>query len=100
MKTIIAPRRVSADDWRAYAACRTAPVDLHFPVGDTGSSLLQIEEARRICHRCPVMLLCQDWALTTREEYGVWGGLSENERRNVLRHRARNAAKTRKAASA
>ncbi|MCZ1006377.1 WhiB family transcriptional regulator [Streptomyces lydicus] len=90
-----------AGDWRHQGVCREEEEpDLFFPVGNTGPALLQIEEAKAVCRRCPVMPQCQDWALTTRMPDGVWGGMSEAERATVLRHRARNAAKTRKAASA
>ncbi|MEU9498197.1 WhiB family transcriptional regulator [Streptomyces sp. NPDC048196] len=94
MKKAGMPRRASAEDWRKYAKCRKEDAELFFPVGDTGPALLQIEEARAVCHRCPVMLLCQEWALDAREPHGVWGGLSEAERGNVLRHRSRQRART------
>ncbi|WP_324608901.1 WhiB family transcriptional regulator [Streptomyces sp. NRRL S-1813] len=93
MRNIVMPRRVSAEDWRRHSACRAKDVDaeLFFPTGDTGPALLQIDEAKAVCRRCPVMMLCQEWALTSREPDGVWGGLSEAERRNVLRRRAYSA---------
>jgi hypothetical protein len=71
-------------DWRRAALCTEDP-DLHFPEGTTGRHLLQIEDAKAMCRRCPVMLQCQRRALDTREQYGVWGGLSEDERRSILR---------------
>ncbi|MEU7156023.1 WhiB family transcriptional regulator [Streptomyces chrestomyceticus] len=64
---------------------RAEDPELFFPVGDTGSALAQVGVAKAVCRRCPVMGTCQDWALTTGEEWGVWGGLSEEERRNIRR---------------
>lgn len=39
------------------------------------------DAARQICNRCDVLEECREWALSTDERYGVWGGLSERERR-------------------
>nr|WP_315986786.1 WhiB family transcriptional regulator [Streptomyces sp. Isolate_219] len=88
-----------AEDWRHQAVCREVEPELFFPAGSTGPHLLQIEEAKAVCRRCPVMQHCGEWALTTRMQDGVWGGMSEAERTTVLRHRARLAAKARKAAT-
>lgn len=41
-------------NWRHEAACRWEDPDLFFPVGTGGPALLQIEEAKAVCHRCPV----------------------------------------------
>ncbi|MFF0629812.1 WhiB family transcriptional regulator [Streptomyces sp. NPDC004296] len=83
-------------DWRHRAVCREEDPDLFFPVGNTGPALLQIMEAKAVCGRCPVMETCLQWALESGQDSGVWGGLSEDERR-VLKRRAarrRNRAKT------
>lgn len=76
---------ISAEtDWRQRAACRDSPdPDLFFPVGNTGPALEQIEAAKQICRICQVRQECLDWALTTKQESGVWGGLSEDERRGL-----------------
>ncbi|RPK23549.1 Transcriptional regulator WhiB1 [Streptomyces sp. ADI91-18] len=83
-------------NWRARSACSQEDPDLFFPIGNTGPALLQIEEAKAVCRRCPVMETCLQWALESGEESGVWGGLSEDERRamkrRAARQRARNAA--------
>ncbi|RMI39745.1 WhiB family transcriptional regulator [Streptomyces triticirhizae] len=78
-------------DWRHRAACREEDPELFFPVGDTGPALVQIEQAKAVCRRCPVTEHCFQWAMETRQEHGVWGGASEDERR-VARRRARTAA--------
>jgi WhiB family redox-sensing transcriptional regulator len=79
-------------DFRHLAACREEDPELFFPIGETGPALLQIEEARAVCRRCPVMEACGDWALAagTDADAGVWGGLSEEERRSIKRRAARN----------
>lgn len=78
----------NTNDWRAAVICRTEDPELFFPIGDTGQSAVQIEEAKAVCRRCPVMEACGLWALTTGEDVGVWGGLSKLERRAVHRRRA------------
>ncbi len=86
----------SADDWRHSAVCRNGQEDpeLFFPVGNTGPALLQIEEAKAACRRCGVMEMCLQWALETGQDAGVWGGMSEDERRAMKRRAARNRART------
>lgn len=85
-------------DWRHHAACRTENPELFFPIGNSGPSLLQIEEAKAVCRRCPVSEQCLRYALETGEEGGVWGGLSEDERRALRRRKVR--ARERSAAAA
>ena len=69
--------------WAAFASCRTADPDVFFPSPENDPA-----EAVRICKGCPVMLECRDWAFDTRVYYGVWGGLTERERRRALRRGA------------
>ncbi|MDQ0815055.1 WhiB family redox-sensing transcriptional regulator [Streptomyces sp. B3I7] len=76
------------DNWRDRAACRTEDPDLFFPVGTTGPALLQIEEAKSVCRGCPVRDECLEWALEAGQDIGVWGGLTELERRALKRRRA------------
>ncbi|RSS15373.1 WhiB family transcriptional regulator [Streptomyces sp. WAC05458] len=78
-------------NWRDRSACREEDPDLFFPIGNTGPALLQIEEAKAVCRRCPVMERCLQWALESGQEYGVWGGLDEDDRRRMKR-RARKRA--------
>ncbi len=70
-----------ADTWRDRAACRTKHPDLFFPSGSTEDGALQTAEAKRVCRRCPVRRPCLHYATEHRIEFGVWGGLSEEERR-------------------
>jgi WhiB family redox-sensing transcriptional regulator len=76
-------------DWRHKAACREEDPELFFPVGMTGPALLQAAEAKKVCRRCPVRTQCLDWALKTGQDAGVWGGMTEDERRDLSRDRAR-----------
>jgi WhiB family redox-sensing transcriptional regulator len=76
-------------DWRHQAACLDEDPELFFPVGNTGPALLQIEEAKAVCRGCDVVDTCLRWALDTGQDTGVWGGLSEDERRALKRRNAR-----------
>ena len=80
-------------DWRHRSACRDEDPELFFPIGNTGPALLQIEEAKQVCRSCEVIEECLSWALESGQDAGVWGGLSEDERRALKRRRQRaNAA--------
>ncbi|MGW2635686.1 WhiB family transcriptional regulator [Streptomyces sp. NPDC001348] len=68
-------------NWRKWAACRFEDPELFFPVSEGGASLIQIEQARSICRRCPVLHECRAWALRNGEYEGVWGGLTAGQRR-------------------
>lgn len=72
-------------DWRNKAACRDEDTELFFPTGKTGPAILQTEEAKAVCRRCEVREQCLDWALENGADFGVWGGLSEDERRALRR---------------
>jgi WhiB family redox-sensing transcriptional regulator len=72
-----------ADDWRTHSACRDTPPDTFFPVGTTGPAVAQIELAKSICRACPVQAPCLEFALSTNQEAGVWGGTAEDERRRL-----------------
>jgi WhiB family redox-sensing transcriptional regulator len=71
--------------WRDNAACQDVPPELFFPVGATGQAVEQIRQAKVVCAGCPVVEDCLVFAVTTNQEYGVWGGLDEEERRDVRR---------------
>lgn len=77
--------------WRRHAACRGEDPELFFPVGSPGPVLEQIAAAKALCAKCPVRAACLRFALETGQGYGIWGGLTEDERRN-LRRRERSAA--------
>ena len=71
--------------WRKAASCRDTDPDLFFPVGTTGPALAQIESARAVCRKCPVQAECLEFALSTNQDSGIWGGTSEEERRKLRR---------------
>jgi len=75
--------------WRDRAACLGLDPELFFPIGSTGPALIQTEEARAVCRRCEVIDDCLSWAMDSRQEDGVWGGLSADERRALRRRNAR-----------
>ncbi len=66
--------------WRRDAACQGVSADLFYP--EKGGST---REAKAVCHSCPVRLQCLDFALSTGERFGIWGGTSEPERRMLRR---------------
>lgn len=71
------------EDWRDLAQCRGTDPDLFFPVGTTGPAIEQIENAKAICRLCDVQVECLEYALATNQDSGVWGGASEEERRQL-----------------
>jgi WhiB family transcriptional regulator, redox-sensing transcriptional regulator len=73
------------DDWREVAACRDTDPDLFFPVGTTGPAIDQIEAAKAVCRECDAKAPCLDFALTSNQDSGIWGGTSEEERRKLRR---------------
>ena len=78
------------EDWRHRAACRDEDPDLFFPVGNSGPTLVQIAEAKTVCLRCPVAAPCLTWAFESGQDAGVWGGMTEDERRALKRRNRRN----------
>jgi WhiB family redox-sensing transcriptional regulator len=81
-------------DWRHRALCRDEDPELFFPIGNTDPALIQAEEAKKVCHRCPVIESCLQWALESGQDAGVWGGMSEDERRALKRRGARQRARS------
>lgn len=77
-------------DWRVDAACLTFSSEWWFP-DSQGAGVYRA--AKRICADCPVKQECLTVALENHEQYGLWGGLSERERRGLGRaHGIRGAA--------
>ncbi|WP_420121728.1 WhiB family transcriptional regulator [Nakamurella sp.] len=73
-------------DWQLAGACRGMDVEAFFlAAGERRRSKeRRIEAAKQTCRECPVIVQCREWALRTREPYGVWGGLSEEDRAEIL----------------
>lgn len=87
-------------DWRIRAACRAADPELFFPSGTTALAGKQAMEAKAVCARCPIRGECLGWAMETKQDHGVWGGLDEFERRAARRqlrwHRRSNSRERRR----
>jgi len=69
--------------WQLYANCLGVDPDLFFP--ERGAST---KEAKSVCKGCVVREDCLEYALANGEKFGIWGGLSERERRRIRRQRA------------
>lgn len=68
-------------DWAAHGLCTTSDPDALFVQGKAQRS------AKVVCRACPVIAECLADALDNRTEFGVWGGMTERERRALLRRR-------------
>ena len=76
-------------DWRNRAACLDKDPELFFPVDDGGERGGREGGQESVCRRCPVVDTCLQWALESGQDAGVWGGMSEDERRALKRRAAR-----------
>lgn len=85
--------------WRSDAACRDTDPALFFPVGQTGPAIEHIENAKEVCQTCAVKIECLEYALMTNQDAGIWGGLTEDDRRKIRRER-RKANRAAQAAAA
>src|SRR5207237_4762421 len=92
------PHATDDDDstpaWQFRAACRGEDASLFFAPGyfeKREEKDRREARAKAICARCTVRVDCLEYALRIREPHGVWGGLNEQERRVLLRDRARRA---------
>lgn len=68
------------DQWQERALCAQTDPEAFFP--EKGGST---REAKRICQGCEVRDACLEYALAHDERFGIWGGLSERERRRIKR---------------
>ena len=73
-------------DWQYEGACRNLPAEMFFhPDGERGPRRRNRENAAKaVCATCPVMLACRAHALAVQEPYGIWGGLSEDDRLAII----------------
>ena len=76
----------SAWEWQQRGACQDLPTEMFFhPDGERGPRRRNRENAAKaICASCPVILACRTHALSVQEPYGIWGGLSEDDRAVIL----------------
>ena len=84
--------------WQRKSLCNTLNPEVFFhPEGERGASRRRrVEQAKAICSQCPVIQECREYALNNHEPYGVWGGLCEEERADILRARAYSTKRTAK----
>lgn len=68
-------------DWRLRAACLGQDTDRWFPEGNE----LVAVAAKLVCASCPVADECLSWAQANGKAWGIWGGLDEDERRELRR---------------
>lgn len=76
----------SQAEWQFRAACRGPQSAVFFPPPTPerrDEKRFREDSAKAICKTCPVQSPCLDYALSIREQHGIWGGLSEAERRNL-----------------
>ena len=85
------PVNEEPQSWQQFANCLGVDPDLFFP--ERGAST---REAKEVCRGCVVRGDCLEFALENSEKFGIWGGMSERERRRLRRERAlaRRAAST------
>jgi WhiB family transcriptional regulator, redox-sensing transcriptional regulator len=81
--------RYGSTSWREQAACRHRDPGIFFPIGKTGRALADIGRAKAVCAACVVRSQCLSFALDTRQDYGIWGGYDEDERRALVRQQRR-----------
>jgi WhiB family redox-sensing transcriptional regulator len=77
---IFEPAPVTTEQWQDRALCAQTDPEAFFP--EKGGST---REAKKICQSCEVRAECLEYALAHDERFGIWGGLSERERRRLKR---------------
>lgn len=84
--------------WSDHANCLGRDPAIFFPDGQVGivESKRQVQQAKSICYACDVMIECRTFALLTNTKFGVWGGMSVNERKVMLRPRKPRWARCKK----
>ena len=80
--------------WWARAACATADPELFFPISYSGPALGQVTKAKAICARCQIQPQCLRYALDAGSIQGVWGGMTEEERRRLVRRERRTRVRS------
>jgi WhiB family redox-sensing transcriptional regulator len=80
-------------DWRDEAECRSLDTAIFFPDPESAGFVEGVADAKSICAVCPVANQCLEFAIRTRQDDGVWGGATPEERRSIRRRRRRQALK-------
>lgn len=89
------PRPVTdIGEWQMHGACHDMDSNVFFHPDQERGPIRTAREvrAKQVCQTCPVIEACRRHALSVREPYGVWGGMSEAERSTLLRRSDRAAA--------
>ena len=83
---LVVPSRAARtpESWRDAGLCRDKDPNLFYPLGRGQSAIEQTELAKAFCRACPSKAPCLAFALQARQELGVWGGTSPEERRVLL----------------
>lgn len=79
-QVVVHPEDAGEAGWQDQALCAQTDPEAFFP--EKGGST---REAKRVCRSCEVQAECLEYALENDERFGIWGGLSERERRKVKR---------------
>jgi WhiB family redox-sensing transcriptional regulator len=88
---------ITKDNWRMFARCRPGNPDkidpeLFWPIGNSSPARAQEARAKAECAQCPVASLCLAWSLANEEIDGVSGGMTPDEKRQLLRRRPARVA--------
>lgn len=87
MATLPQLEAAPSTEWQVHGLCRAHDSSVFFPPAHfehKPEREAREAKAKEICQGCPVRLPCLEWALTTQEQFGVWGGYSEAERKQIL----------------
>lgn len=84
------PDPAAARRWPPFAgqpgqACGPGNAELFYPPSGPGAGSANYNPGKAICARCPLRRPCRRWALATRQQHGLWGGLTPADRRAALR---------------
>jgi len=72
--------------WRQSAACRGVDPDIFYPASEE-----EADVAKSVCAQCGARQACLEYALVHRERDGIWGGMTEKDRRRIIRQRRKSA---------
>ena len=73
-------------EWTKEAECKGTQPNLWFPNPDTDN---HARLPKQICNMCAVQIECLEYAITTRQKDGIWGGMTEQERERLIKRRRR-----------
>jgi WhiB family redox-sensing transcriptional regulator len=83
VELVLSQAPILDQDWRSSGLCAATDPDLWFAVG-----AVEHREAKSICRRCPVRSQCLAYAMEAPVDHGIWGGMTERERRRYRRKAA------------